>query len=376
MRRAFGVQVPWAAIFFLAAATVMQASIQQADFGRLPDGTPVTIYTLANRNRLEARITNYGGIIVSLRVPDRDGNLADIVLGFDSLAGYLANPDPYFGALIGRYANRIAQGRFHLDGVEYHLDQNNGPNSLHGGTRGFNKKVWTARELPDGGLELQYRSKDGEGGFPGNLIVIATYHLTDANELRIDYGATTDRNTVLNLTNHSYFNLRGAGSGDILGHLVTLHANRFTPVDPTLIPTGELRGVAGTPFDFRKATAIGARIEQNDEQLKLAKGYDHNWALNEHGNRLGLAARVDESESGRVLEVLTTEPGIQFYTANFLDGTIRGKGGKVYARRSALCLETQHFPDSPNHQNFPSTILKRGERFKSTTVYRFVTAGK
>jgi aldose 1-epimerase len=354
----------------------MQASIQQADFGRLPDGTPVTIYTLANRNRLEARITNYGGIIVSLRVPDRDGNLADIVLGFDSLAGYLANPDPYFGALIGRYANRIAQGRFHLDGVEYHLDQNNGPNSLHGGTRGFNKKVWTARELPDGGLELQYRSKDGEGGFPGNLIVIATYHLTDANELRIDYGATTDRNTVLNLTNHSYFNLRGAGSGDILGHLVTLHANRFTPVDPTLIPTGELRGVAGTPFDFRKATAIGARIEQNDEQLKLAKGYDHNWALNEHGNRLGLAARVDESESGRVLEVLTTEPGIQFYTANFLDGTIRGKGGKVYARRSALCLETQHFPDSPNHQNFPSTILKRGERFKSTTVYRFVTAGK
>ena len=376
MRPAFAIQELWAAILFLATATVMQASIQQADFGRLPDGTPVTIYTLANRNRLEARITNYGGIIVSLRVPDRDGNLADIVLGFDSLAGYLANPDPYFGALIGRYANRIAQGRFHLDGVEYHLDQNNGPNSLHGGTRGFNKKVWTARELPDGGLELQYRSKAGEGGFPGTMIATATYHLTDSNELRIDYAATTDSDTVVNLTSHSYFNLRGAGSGDILSHLVTLQADRFTPVDSTLIPTGELRPVAGTPFDFRKPTAVGSRIEQGDEQLRFGNGYDHNWVLNEHGNGPALAARVAEPESGRVLEVLTTEPGIQFYTANFLDGTIRGKGSKVYARRSALCLETQHFPDSPNHQNFPSTILKPVGRFQSTTVYRFSAARK
>ena len=376
MRPAFGIQGIWPAIPFLTVVTVMHASIQQADFGRLPDGTPVRIYTLSNRNRVEARITNYGGTVVSLTVPDRNGNLADVVLGFDSLAQYLAHPDPYFGALIGRYANRIAQGRFHLDGVEFHLDQNNGPNSLHGGARGFDKKIWTARELPDGGLELQYRSKDGEGGFPGDLTVTATYHLTDTNELRIHYGATTDRNTVINLTSHSYFNLRGAGSGDILGHLMTLYADRFTPVDSTLIPTGELRGVAGTPFDFRKPTAIGARIEQNEEQLKLAKGYDHNWVLNQDGKGLALAARVEEPESGRVVEVLTTEPGIQFYTANFLDGTIRGKGGEIYARRSALCLETQHFPDSPNHQTFPSTILKPGDRFQSTTVYRFLTARK
>jgi aldose 1-epimerase len=354
----------------------MEASIQQADFGKLPDGTGVRIYTLTNRNRVETRITNYGGIIVSLRIPDRNGNLADVVLGFDSLADYLANPGPYFGALIGRYANRIAQGRFHLDGVEYHLDQNNGPNSIHGGAAGFDKKVWTPRELPDGGLELQYRSKDSESGFPGNLTVTATYHLTDANELRIDYGATSDRNTIINLTSHSYFNLKGAGSGDILGHLVTLHAERFTPVDSTLIPIGEPRSVAGTPFDFRKPMAIAARIGQNDEQLRFGNGYDHNWVLNGYGNGLALAARVEEPESGRILEVHTTEPGIQFYTANFLDGTIRGKGGKVYARRSALCLETQHFPDSPNHQNFPSTTLKPGDRFRSTTVYRFLIAQK
>jgi aldose 1-epimerase len=376
MRPGFGTHQRWAAILFLAAATVMQASIQQADFGRLPDGTPVRIYTLSNRNRVEARITNYGGIVVSLRVPDRNGNLADIVLGFDSLAEYLANPSPYFGALIGRYANRIAKGRFHLDGFEYHLDQNNGPNSLHGGAGGFDKKVWTPRETADGGLELQYRSKDGEGGFPGNLVVTATYHLTDSNELRIDYASTTDRDTVVNLTSHSYFNLRGAGSGDILGHQVTLLADRFTPADSTLIPTGELHAVAGTPFDFRKPTTIGARIEQDDEQLRLAGGYDHNWVLMEHGKGLALAARVEEPESGRVLEVLTTEPGIQFYTANFLDGTIRGKAGRMYARRSALCLETQHFPDSPNHSNFPSTTLEAGDRFQSTTVYRFLTARK
>ena len=353
----------------------MQASIQEAEFGSLPDGTQVRIYTLTNRNRLEARVTNYGGIVVSLKVPDRSSNLADVVLGFDSLAEYLANPNPFFGALVGRYANRIAQARFLLDGVEYHLDKNNGPNSLHGGAAGFNKKVWTARELPDGGLQLQYQSKDGEGGFPGNVTATATYHLTEANELRIDYGATTDRNTVINLTSHSYFNLRGAGSGDILGQLVTLDADRFTPVDSTLIPTGELRAVAGTPFDFRKATAIGARIEQDDEQLRFGGGYDHNWVLNGDGKRLALAARVEEPDSGRVLEVLTTEPGVQFYTANSL-GTIHGKDGKIYGRRSALCLETQHFPDSPNHQNFPSTALKPGDRFRSTTVYRFLIARK
>jgi aldose 1-epimerase len=374
MRPAFGIKAPWAAMLFLTAATAMHASIQEAEFGSLPDGTHVHIFTLTNRNRLEARITNYGGIVVSLKVPDRNGNLADVVLGFDSLAEYLAN-SPYFGALIGRYANRIAQGRFVLDGVDYHLDKNNGPNSLHGGAAGFNKKVWTARELPDGGLELQYQSKDGEGGFPGNLTATATYHVTDTNELRIDYGAITDRNTVINLTNHSYFNLKGAGSGDILGHLVTLDADRFTPVDSTLIPTGELRSVAGTPFDFRTPMTIGARIEQADEQLRFGNGYDHNWVLNGDGKRLARAARVEEPESGRILEVLTTEPGVQFYTANSL-GPLRGKGGKTYGRRSALCLETQHFPDSPNHKDFPSTVLKPGERFQSTTVYRFGTTGK
>ena len=336
----------------------------------------MTIYTLSNRNRVEARITNYGGIIMSLRVPDRNGNLADVVLGFDSLAEYLANPSPHFGALIGRYANRIAQGCFQLDGIEYRLDRNDGQDTLHGGASGFDKKVWTPRELPDGGLELQYRSEDGESGFPGNLIVTATYHLTEGNELRIDYGATTDKNTVINLTNHSYFNLKGAGSGDILAHLVTLHADRFTPIDSVLIPTGELRPVAGTPFDFRNPTAIGLRIGQKDEQLRLGNGFDHNWVLSGRGNGLALAARVEEPESGRILEVHTTEPGVQFYTANFLDGTIRGKGDKVYARRSALCLETQHFPDSPNHKDFPSTTLKPGDRFQSTTVYRFLNARK
>lgn len=376
MRSAFGIQEPWAALLFLAAVTVMDASIQQADFGRLPGGTPVRIFTLNNRNRVEARITNYGGIVVSLKVPDGNGNLADVVLGFDSLAEYLANPGPYFGALIGRYANRIAQGRFLLDGVEYHLDKNNGPNTLHGGAGGFDKKVWAPRELPDGGLELQYRGKDGESGFPGNVIVTATYHLTDANELRIDYSATTDKNTVINLTSHSYFNLKGAGSGDILGHVVTLNADRFTPADASLIPTGELRAVAGTPFDFRNPTAVGARIGQDNEQLRLGNGYDHNWVINKRGNNLVLAARVEDPETGRVLEVHTTEPGIQFYTANFLDGTIRGKGGKIYGRRSALCLETQHFPDSPNHKDFPSTTLRPGDRFQSATVYRFLTARK
>jgi len=296
-----------------------------------------------------------------------------VVLGFDTLDGYLANPGPFFGALIGRYGNRIAHARFTLNGTEYTLDRNDGQNSLHGGARGFDKRVWTPRELPDGGLELTYVSKDGEGGYPGNLKATVTYHLTDANELRIDYLATTDKPTVVNLTNHSYFNLRGAGSGNVLGHLVTLNADRFTPVDAGLIPTGELRPVSGTPFDFRKPTAIGARIAQGDEQLKLARGYDHNWVINRAGNDLVLAARVEDPESGRVLEARTTEPGIQFYTANFLDGSIHGKGGKVYGQRYAFCLETQHFPDSPNHPKFPSTELKPGQQYRSTTVFRFST---
>jgi aldose 1-epimerase len=349
----------------------MQASQTQAEFGKTPDGTAIQIFSLTNQRGTEARITNYGGSLVSLKVPDRHGAFADVVLGFDSLSGYLANPGPYFGALIGRYANRIGHARFTRNGVEYHLDKNDGDNSLHGGTHGFDKKAWTPRLLPGGGLELTYRSQAGEGGYPGNLIVSVTYHLTEDNELKIDYAATTDRDTVVNLTNHAYFNLRGAGSGDVLAHVVTLYADRFTPVDSGLIPTGELREVSGTPFDFRKPVSIGARIEQNDEQLKRARGYDHNWVLNRGGAGLTLVARVVEPESGRMLEVYTTQPGVQFYTGNFLDGTIRGKGGKTYGRRSGFCLETQHFPDSPNHKEFPSTVLKPGQQFRSSTVYKF-----
>ncbi len=363
-----------AAVFLMAGVTVMHAAtpIQKADFGRTRDGAPVSVYTLTNKNGLRARISNYGGIVVSLEAPDRNGKMADVVLGFDSLDGYLQNA-PFFGALIGRYANRIGNARFTLNGHLYQLDRNNGENSLHGGARGFDKRVWTARELTDGGLELTYLSKDGEEGYPGNLQATATYRLTDANELRIDYAATTDKDTVVNLTNHSYFNLKGAGMGDILDHRVMLNADRFTPVDAGLIPTGELRPVAGSPFDFRGSTAIGARIETNDEQLKLGRGYDHNWVLNRSSDGLTLAARVEEPATGRVLEVRTTQPGVQFYTANFLDGTIKGKGGKVYGRRSAFCLETQHFPDSPNKPAFPTTELKPGQRFQSTTVFLFGT---
>ncbi len=357
-----------AVLVLLAAAVTMSAEtkITRAEFGG-----SVQIYTLTNKNGVEARITNYGGRLVSLKVPDRAGSLADVVLGFDAVDGYIANAGPFFGALIGRYGNRIGRARFTLNGVEYQVDKNDGENSLHGGAHGFDKANWAARELPNGGLELKYLSKDGEQGFPGNLTATVQYHLTDANELRIDYVATTDKTTVVNLTNHAYFNLKGAGSGDILGHLMMLNAGRFTPVDAGLIPTGELRPVAGTPFDFRRPTAIGARIDQNDEQLKLGKGYDHNWVLNRTGGELRLAARVEEPSTGRVMEVLTTQPGVQFYTGNFLDGTAKGKGGKVYARRSGFCLETQHFPDSPNKPAFPSTTLKPGEQFRSTTVYRF-----
>ena len=369
-------RTPWEAIFLIAGATMMQAatSIQRADFGKTRDGVAVSVYTLMNKNGLTARITNYGGRVVSLTAPDRSGKMADVVLGFDSLDGYLQNPGPFFGALIGRYGNRIGHARFTLDGHVYQVDRNDGENSLHGGARGFDKRVWTSRELPDGGLELTYLSADGEEGYPGNLRATVTYHLTDANELRIEYAASTDKDTVVNLTNHSYFNLKGAGAGDILDHRVMLNADRFTPVDAGLIPTGELRAVAGSPFDFRSATAIGARIEANDEQLKIGKGYDHNWVLNRGGGGLALAARVEEPSTGRILEVRTTEPGVQFYTGNFLDGTIKGKGGKVYGRRSGFCLETQHFPDSPNKPAFPTTELKPGQKYQSTTVFHFAVA--
>ncbi len=341
------------------------------EFGKTPSGETVDLYTLKNAKGMEADISTYGGVVAALKVPDRAGALGDIVLGFDDFQGYLL-PPPYFGALIGRYGNRIAHAQFTLDGVVYKLAKNDGDNSLHGGKRGFDKVIWTAK--PNGqSLELTYLSKDGEEGYPGNLTATVVYTLTDNNELKIDYSATTDKNTVLNLTNHSYFNLAGEGQGDILGHQLTLNADRYTPVDKGLIPTGELRKVEGTPFDFRQAHAIGERIGADDEQIKLGGGYDHNFVLNRSGDGLSLAARVSEAKSGRVMEVFTTEPAIQFYTGNFLDGTIKGKGGKVYGRRSGLCLETQHYPDSPNHPDFPSTELKAGEKYHTTTVFRFST---
>ncbi|RKY88306.1 galactose-1-epimerase [candidate division KSB1 bacterium] len=332
------------------------------------------IYTLKNANGLEAKITNYGGILMSLMVPDRNGQFADIVLGYDTVEEYVKN-NPYFGVIVGRYANRIAKGKFTLDGEEYILAKNNGENHLHGGIKGFGAVKWNAEKIegPNGkSLKLTYLSKDGEEGYPGNLSVAVVYTLTDDNELKIDYSATTDKTTIVNLTNHSYFNLAGQGEGDILGHILMINADRFTPINRNFIPTGELRPVRGTPFDFTKPTAIGARINQKNEQLIFGNGYDHNWVLNKKDAELSLAARVYEPRTGRVMEVYTTEPGIQFYTGNFLDGSIKGKGGKVYKFRYGFCLETQHFPDSPNKPDFPSVVLKPGEKYTQTTIYKFL----
>ncbi len=333
-------------------------------------GAPVDLYTITNANGVETSITNYGGRVVTLKVPDRSGNIADIVLGFDNLDGYLKD-NPYFGALIGRYGNRIGNAQFTLDGVVYHLARNDGNNSLHGGTRGFDKVVWTARQQGDNALQLNYLSKDGEEGYPGNLNVTVVYTLTGKNELQIDYTATTDKDTVLNLTNHSYFNLAGQGNGNILQHQVRIDADRFTPVDAGLIPTGELKPVQGTPFDFTTATAIGARINADNEQIRLAHGYDDNFVLRGPAGQPKTAAEVYEPTTGRVMAVSTTQPGLQFYTGNFLDGSIRGKQGKVYNFRDAFCMETQHFPDSPNKPQFPTTVLKSGETFRSHTIYKF-----
>lgn len=348
-----------------------------AEYSKQPfgtaDGQPVDIYTLRNANGMEARITTYGGIVVSLTAPDSTGQFGDVVLGYDNLEDYLKE-SPYFGALIGRYGNRIANGRFALNGVTYQLATNNYPNSLHGGVKGFDKRVWTANPRIKSGeptLELRYISPDGEEGYPGTLDVRAVYTLTDDNALRLEYTATTDKDTVVNLTQHSYFNLAGQGAGDILNHEVMMPAARFTPVDRTLIPTGELAAAVGTPFDFRKPTAIGARIDQDNPQLKFGKGYDHNWVFDKRTGDLTLLARVTEPTSGRVLEVLSTEPGLQFYSGNFLDGTLTGKGGSVYNFRNGFCMEPQHFPDSPNHPNFPSVVLKPGQTYKNTIIYRF-----
>jgi len=359
---------------FTAPGPKTTAGIRKSAYGKMAEGS-VDLYTLTNSKGMEVRITNYGGRVVSILVPDRHGNMADVVLGFDNLDGYLGN-NPFFGALAGRYANRIAKAKFTLDGVEYKLAQNDGPNTLHGGVKGFDKRLWTAHSSPHNppALELTYVSADGEEGYPGTLTSHVTYTLIDANELKVDYTATTDKDTVLNLTNHSYFNLAGEGNGDILKHEIMINADRFTPVNDTLIPTGELRKVEGTPFDFRQATAIGARIDADDQQIKFGRGYDHNYVLNHNGQSLTLAARVTDPGSGRVLEVWTTQPGMQFYTGNFLDGTVHGKGGKPYPRRSAFCLETQHFPDSPNQPNFPTSELKPGQTYHQTTVFKFLIA--
>lgn len=344
-------------------------TMMKETYGKLPDGTAVDLYTLANRSGMEVKITNYGGIIVSIKTPDRNGRMGDVVLGYDNLDGYVTK-NPFFGCLVGRYGNRIGKARFSLSGVEYKLASNNGQNHLHGGLKGFDKQVWQARALDDAtGLELKYLSRDGEEGYPGNLSVTVTYTLGDDNSLKIDYLATTDKETVLNLTNHSYFNL--AGEGDILGHEMMIDADRFTPVDSELITTGELRAVAGTPFDFLKPTPIGARIDADDEQVVFGKGYDHNFVLNHKPGELGLVARVYEPKTGRQMEVSTTEPGVQFYTGNFLDGSIRGKSGRIVERRSGFCLETQHFPDSPNKPQFPSPVLKPGETYRTSTSFRF-----
>jgi aldose 1-epimerase len=368
-----------ASLVALAAASACRgsgngnATMTHAPYGRLSDGATVEIFTLTNARGTEVRTIPYGAIIVSIRVPDRSGRLDDVVLGFDTLDGYVMR-SRYFGAVVGRYGNRIAQGRFALDGRTYQLATNNGVNHLHGGVKGFDKVVWRAEPFQrDGvvGVVYSLTSPDGDEGYPGTLTARVTYSLTPSNEVTVEYDASTDRATPVNLTQHSYFNLAGEGSGDILDHRLTIDADRFTPVDATLIPTGELAPVEGTPFDFRHATAIGVRIDTGVVQLKYGTGYDHNWVLNRRSQGLQHAARVEDPKSGRTLDVSTTEPGLQFYAGNFLDGTITGKAGHVYERRSGLCLETQHFPDSPNHADFPSAIVRPGRHYQSTTVFAF-----
>jgi aldose 1-epimerase len=346
-----------------------KAGVTRTPFGKMPDGRGVEVFTLTNANGVEVRAITYGGIITSLRVPDRSGAIGDVVLGFDSLDGYLKG-HPYFGAVVGRYGNRIGGGMFTLDGGTFKLVTNNGPNHLHGGTVGFDKVVWSGEPAASGaGVVFTHTSPDGDEGYPGTLKARVSYTLTDRNELVVEYHATTDKPTHVNLTQHSYFNL--AGSGDVLGHELTIHADRYTPVDSTLIPTGELAPVAGTPFDFRKPAAVGVRINESHEQLKHGGGYDHNFVLNGKAGVLRPAARLTEAKSGRMLEVATTEPGVQFYSGNFLDGTLKGKGGQVYHKRAGLCLETQHYPDSPNKPKFPSTVLRPGQEYRSRTVFTF-----
>ena len=368
-------------------------TIKKELFGTTPEGVKVFRYTLTNSQSMRVKIITYGGIIQSIEVPDRDGHKANVALGFATLDDYVNknNPGPYFGAIIGRYGNRIAKGQFTLDGVDYQLDTNNGPNSLHGGFAGFDKKVWEVTKQFNNkngvGIELHYVSRPGEGGeqvgatdrvkgYPGRLNTFVTYTLTKDNAIRIDYRATTNKPTIVNLTNHSYFNLAGEGTSSILDHELKLNASHYTPVDPTLIPTGAIDPVAGTPFDFTNPMAIGARIRNNHPQLLIGRGYDHNFVLDRPSpddKSLILAASVHQSTSGRILEIWTTEPGVQFYSGNFLDGTLVGTSGNMYRQGDGFALETQHFPDSPNHSNFPSTVLRPGQVYQTTTIFKFST---
>jgi len=347
----------------------MKLSIEKAAYGKMPDGKQVDIYTLTNAKGMKVKLTNYGGITVSVEVPDRAGKLADVTLGYDTLDGWLTNTS-YLGATVGRYANRIAKGKFTLEGKTYTLATNNGENALHGGLKGFDKVLWDAKPVRTDssvGVEFTYLSKDGEEGYPGNLKVKAIYCLTDDNEFKVEFSATTDKPTVVNLAHHTYWNLAGAAAGDILGHELMLAADKYTPVDAGLIPTGELKDVKGTPMDFTKATAIGARIAQ------VEGGYDHNFVLRNQGGKVALAAKVVEPKSGRVMEISTDQPGVQFYSGNFLDGTVKGKGGIAYKKHYGFCLETQHYPDSPNKKDFPSVVLRPGETYKHVMIHKFST---
>jgi aldose 1-epimerase len=351
----------------------METSIMKENFGTMPDGKKADLYTLTNSNGLIAKITNYGCIVTELHVPDRNGKIDDVVLGYDSLDDYIKET-PYFGAVVGRYGNRIAKGKFTLNGQEYTLAVNNDKNHLHGGIVGFDKVLWHAEAMhsDDGpALKLSYISPDGEEGYPGNLSCTVIYTLTNNDELMISYEARTDKATPINLTQHSYFNLEGHNAGDILDHEIMINADHFTPVDSTLIPTGELKPVKDTPMDFKTSTAIGARIDQDDQQLEFGGGYDHNWVLNNKNGDFALACSVYEPKTGRVMDTYTTEPGMQFYAGNFLDGSNVGKNDAVYNHRNGFCLETQHFPDSPNQPDFPSVILEPGKKYQQLTAYRF-----